>query len=277
MRYKEFRPPQELRAYVDSFWSGESDLVPLGTTQILPADGVTDIVFSFGISSPFAEYAGVYLAGGNAAIAGQRTRPAPLRFNAGAELFGVRFLPGGLFPFARIPATELTDGVFPLDAFLPRVAELSSRLSGAQDSLERIRIVSGALRNVLNDTERAAAIRRAVGYLTERRGAVSVDELGRLLGVGYRTLDRNFLGIVGMPPKHLAREIRLQCVLQARRRKPDARWASIACDYDYSDQAHLVRDFRELTGTTPARFGRLETQLAHIVVSEGLPDRYSSL
>jgi AraC-like DNA-binding protein len=53
-----------------------------------------------------------------------------------------------------------------------------------------------------------------------------------------------------MSPKHFARIRRFQRVFHAME-EDSAGWADAAADCGYYDQAHLIRDFQEFTGTTP--------------------------
>jgi AraC-like DNA-binding protein len=53
--------------------------------------------------------------------------------------------------------------------------------------------------------------------------------------------------------KTLARILRFR-----RARAPEApRWADVAADLGYYDQAQLIADFGEFSGTTPQRYRRL--------------------
>ena len=78
--------------------------------------------------------------------------------------------------------------------------------------------------------------------------------LANEVNLSISQLERSFAWHVGVGPKLLARQTRV-CALAAEAVGP-ARpgWASLAVKYGYADQAHLAREFRELTGLTPARF-----------------------
>ena len=81
---------------------------------------------------------------------------------------------------------------------------------------------------------------------------VRVETVASELGVSTRHLRRAFIESVGVPPKEFARGVRLQRAIRASARSKD--WSSIARDAGYYDQAHLIGDFRELTGLTPTAF-----------------------
>ena len=54
----------------------------------------------------------------------------------------------------------------------------------------------------------------------------------------------------GWPPTLAARLLRLSTVW--RHLDDEQSWARIAAECGYADQAHLTREFRRFTGTTPA-------------------------
>ena len=77
--------------------------------------------------------------------------------------------------------------------------------------------------------------------------AVTAD----LLGMSARQLHRRCLPVFGYGPRHLARVLRLGRALAT-----SGHLAEVAHACGYADQAHLSREVRDLTGTTPTRLRR---------------------
>ena len=82
--------------------------------------------------------------------------------------------------------------------------------------------------------------------------------IGRLaaeVGWSHKHLITRFRQQVGLGPKTAARLIRFDGVwrrLDQAGDRPD--WGLVAAEAGYADQAHLVREFRQFTGTTPTGF-----------------------
>jgi len=90
--------------------------------------------------------------------------------------------------------------------------------------------------------------------LTHYDGAVAVADLADDLGWSRRHLSTQFKQEFGLGPKQLARVARLQ-----RARALLVRGASlslVAAQSSYADQAHLPRDWREMTGYSPKEWLR---------------------
>jgi AraC-like DNA-binding protein len=82
-------------------------------------------------------------------------------------------------------------------------------------------------------------------------GGTPVAVMADRLGFGARQLHRRCLPLFGYGPGHLARVVRLNRALaDARLGTP---LAAVAARSGYADQAHLSREVRALTGTTPSR------------------------
>jgi AraC-like DNA-binding protein len=97
-------------------------------------------------------------------------------------------------------------------------------------------------------------VARAWQRLTETRGTLRIADLTRELGCSRRHLAARFAEQIGAPPKVAARLLRFQSAVSRLGHDDGRRFAEIAQDCGYYDQAHLNRDFRELGGTTPGEF-----------------------
>ena len=71
------------------------------------------------------------------------------------------------------------------------------------------------------------------------------------VNVTRQHLARLFAQEVGVSPKRFAKIVRFRFALRLGSRKP---WADVAAALGYSDQSHLIADFREFSGTTPVPF-----------------------
>ena len=84
--------------------------------------------------------------------------------------------------------------------------------------------------------------------------AVPIKSLAREAGWSHKHLIRKFRQQVGLTPKTAARLLRFEHYGAWCSDDEPAHWDRIAADGGYADQSHLIRDFREFTGGTPAEF-----------------------
>jgi AraC-like DNA-binding protein len=252
MYYREIQPIPFLAAFVECFWTLESDAgaEPAQPERLLP-DGCVELILNFGERFREHKKDGRQEHQPRHLLVGQMTQPVLISATGSVELLGIRFHPGGTFPFFRIPMRELTNQVVDLEAL---AKEFQHDLVRSVDASPTLPLKVAAVERLL--AERASRCQpdsRVVGLaarIVQRRGQVSVDQLAIAAGVSSRQLERRFLLEVGIGPKLLCRILRFQQIFRAVERN-DEGWAAVAADCGYYDQAHLIRDFREFTRQTP--------------------------
>jgi AraC-like DNA-binding protein len=168
----------------------------------------------------------------------------------------VNLTPLGARRLLRVPMHTLTNRVVELEELLgPDARLLVERLYEARGWAERFDLLDAAIARRLADAEGPSpAIAWAWGRLRATHGAVPVTELAGELGWSRRHLGVRFRDEIGVPPKLLARILRFDRVVALLRLQDPDRWAEVAHDCGYYDQAHFNRDFREFAGTTPSAF-----------------------
>jgi AraC-like DNA-binding protein len=152
--------------------------------------------------------------------------------------------------------SELTNRVVALEDALGRPgAELAEMLYDAGDWAARFALLDAIVADRLTEAPRCSAdVAWAWRRLMEADGRIAIGALAGELGRSHRHLTTRFREQVGLPPKTLARVLRLHRVVGLAAGEDRPAWADVARDCGYYDQAHLNRDFREFAGTTPTGF-----------------------
>ncbi|GLQ79362.1 AraC family transcriptional regulator [Mesorhizobium huakuii] len=165
----------------------------------------------------------------------------------------VNFTPLGARRFFRLPMSELTDSMVVLDDVLGSEGmALREQLGNAPDWASRFDLAEAFVTARL---EHAAETPLEIAWAYERiiasGGRTRISSIAEKLGWSRKHLAGSFSNTIGIGPKTLSRIVRFNRALGLSRQQT-ADWAGIAADCGYADQAHLVREFRDLAGETPA-------------------------
>jgi AraC-like DNA-binding protein len=198
--------------------------------------------------------------------AGLYLGPVMMDSTGAAACVQVNFTPQGAHRFFGIPMSELASRMVTLDDLGDRdILRLGEQLGAEPDWERRLDITEHFVAARLRRAPGAdGAVNRAYRHILASRGTVRMSRIARELGWSRKHLAARFHREFGLAPKSIARIARFQNVLsQARARSvgcaDSVGWADIATACGYADQAHLTREFLEMSGTTPsswlARFG----------------------
>ena len=252
MRYHEIPARYPLNSFVECFWTLEGDGPTPGAApeRILP-DGCVELILNFG--ERFSQHTNNHRElQPRHFLVGQMSGPILISPNGTVQLLGIRFHPGGTSPFLRVLMNELTDRVTELKSLSTELErDLLNVCEDAPSLAQKTEAVEAALMTRLIRGSYDATAMRLAARIVSSAGLVSIDQLASEAGISNRQLERRFIRDVGVGPKLLSRILRFQQVFRAVERV-DPAWASIAVECGYYDQAHLIRDFNQFAGQTPA-------------------------
>ncbi len=167
----------------------------------------------------------------------------------------VKFRPGGWVAMGgRQPGRGV---VVPLGGHLPGLdgAALLGAVLAEDDDDARAAVLDAALAPLAPEpTAPYRDLQALLGRMAEDRELVRVDQVAALAGVGVRSLQRLFAGLVGASPKAVLARYRLQDAAAAIDAGTVDDLAALAAELGWFDQAHFSRDFRAVVGVTPSAY-----------------------
>lgn len=167
----------------------------------------------------------------------------------------VDLTPTGARRFFDMPLSEMNQTVVALRDIHPEDhRHLADQLDACRDWSARFELIESLLaRRILRARLVTTRVDWALARIEAAGGNLKVGSLSRELGCSQRHLISLFRDQVGIPPKQWARLVRLECVLKRVRTAKPGCFAELALAHGFSDQAHLARDVKVLTGLTTSQ------------------------
>lgn len=246
-------PPEELSPWVQHFWYVQWDLrgLPSSRAGTLPHPN-SYLVFEHDLLEPPDSPAVAQ----RAEVSGVTTRKFSRSMEGHGRVFGLKFTPGGLRPFLQTSTSALTDRVVPArEVFGENIVTLAFQLR----TLDSVEVMAEATSLYLKqhlpprdtDAEQCAAL---VALIFNDPAILTVEKLSDRTAISVRTLQRLFKEYVGVSPKWVIRRYRLHDLIERLHTEETFDGARIAAELGYTDQSHLINDFRKLSGYTPTEY-----------------------
>jgi AraC-like DNA-binding protein len=173
---------------------------------------------------------------------------------------GVSFRPGAAGAILGVPVLEVADRHVTIDDLWgSRGRALQERLREVGDPEMMFPILEQELTARLT---RPLLIHPAVAHALARAGTIGprirVSDVQREAGYSARHFIELFRAAVGLTPSQFYRVKRFTTVLhalaQAQPSNEGSNMADLAMSTGYSDQSHLIREFKEFAGITPTQY-----------------------
>lgn len=173
-------------------------------------------------------------------------------------VFGVKFKPGGFYPFIKQPVSVLAESPMNvLDVFDISAEQLEQTLLTQPDEVHMINVAEQILRRNLPDRDgNIVLINSMIDHINENQLITKVDQLCDEFDINKRTLQRLFDQYVGVSPKWVIQLYRIHNAVEILGNDQSIDRLKLSLDLGYYDQSHFIKDFKAITGRTPEEYSK---------------------
>jgi len=253
MYHQEFDPPGELQDTIKCFWYNRRDSGDMQSSFEVIPDGYAEIIFHFGNLYSIADNGDRQLLP-SPFLMGLLNQPALFFTKDRLEIIGIRCFPWTVFDLLGLPS-----GKDRMRIVEHPIAQLQSalseciRLGNIEEVLAQVKQYCLHVRMEI-DTD--SMLFKAGTAMRAANGTLPVSQVAVAAHATVRTLERKFKQSSGYSVKDVSGLMRFEQVRNHLWLYPDVNLAGLAHELGYTDQAHLSREFKRYSGTTPAAFAR---------------------
>lgn len=257
MDYNISKPAGFLSHYVKQYWSLEN-CIPTGKEHIqrIVPNGLFELIIYLD-DKPIATTPQKTISD-NIIITGQLKSYHELKVTGKLSLFAIYFLPHGLSMFLDLPIKELFNQSVPLKFIIKdTVNKLEDELSSAKTFEKKIEIAESFLIAQIKKNEnkyKYDRIRRTVNQINQAKGILKIEDLASESFLSRKQFERTFSDFIGTSPKQFIKIVRFQNAIYEKSQNTELNLTEIAHNCGYFDQAHMINDFKTLSGLTPKNY-----------------------
>ena len=237
-RLNRLEPSSDLTPFIEVFWFASWEL-PYGkphSQQNIPHPNVHLVIES-----------------NRSEIVGVVTRKYTRMLEGKGSVIGVKFHPGGFYPFLKQPVSIITDTTLNLEQVFGAQA-LEQEVLAQQNHVEQQVVLESFLRQRLSRpdkyVDKIKLAREVVDWISQNPMVTRVEQIAEHFRIPLRNLQRLFKTMVGVSPKWVIKKYRIHQALD-HLEQGQVKWTDLAIDLGYFDQAHFMKEFQDLIGVSP--------------------------
>lgn len=241
--YREFLPCEALRPYVKCFWGSEKPYRQARTTEplrsIVTPDSCMDIIFTIDFTNNqiHGKFCGI---DDRSFIATRITNDERI-----LSTFAIRFYPWSTILFSEESMCNTKNAFYTLECHFSKLKkEIEPLLFEVTDMTDRIWLTECYLMKHIRTSRMNSLLMNAIAQMLMRRGNIEIECLAKDIHIGRRQLERIFQENIGIAPKQLSSLIRYQYVWNEVLFHSGFQVLDAVERYGYTDQSHLLRDFK---------------------------------
>ena len=262
-------PRAPLSFFVENLWFYQDLQVNYSKEKLVP-DAAMELIIDLS-DGPKKLYdrrnVACYTSYNHSWISGMHRQHIIIGTERGSSMMGAHFHTGGAAPFFGFPLSELSDEVVELDLIWKReILSLRDQLLEAQSIDTKFDLLESYL--ILKARDRLEPDKTLSAALSTLRSwpMLRLRDLAPRLGLSHKQMLARFDHRVGLSPKFVSRVFRFQRALTMTCKAPALPdWADLALSCGYYDQAHMIHEFQQLAGMTPAEYRENRTEYPNYV------------
>lgn len=257
MEYKTFMPHTDLELFVNCYWTLEIQASDNSTKQRIIPDGLIEMAFILGDDIKRYTSKDSYILQPRAMVLGQTMEPFYIEPTGYVKTFAIRFYPYSLAHLLNIEIKSLANTETPLTTLFGEkdANELERMIINAKDTIQRIEIIENFLRSIISKPLVIDdLVKSTLDTIFESAGSKSIHAILKNKSSYRRKLERKFMKHIGISPKQLGKLVRFQAALKMLLSDQPENLTSIAHQFEYYDQSHFIKDFKDFTGINPKEF-----------------------